>query len=268
MRVTLECPAHDDGGPTIQVAFGFSPLQRSLITGFDVMDSAALYARILEIFPPSLEVPFLLPQGIAVCNPFTPREGAMTERLFSGSWHASWSNMVRKAVGDVDGLDRKLFSDPALAGALQKIVEKYSVEVARLNTDPTAITSEAVEEERWVDDYGDRRRVTVKRLKVTIPFTGEAQSLKIAPSRSTIPSHKADVGEGSLTITIADDDNADRDVTQFCQQVQSNLDTLRQEYERDKPQLEQAVSQAAERRKVLVAEENDRDSKRSFTVRR
>jgi hypothetical protein len=43
---------------------------------------------------------------------------------------------------------------------------------------------------------------------------------------------------------------------------------LRQEYERDKPQLEQAVSQAAERRKAEIAAENDRDSERSFAVRR
>jgi hypothetical protein len=50
--------------------------------------------------------------------------------------------------------------------------------------------------------------------------------------------------------------------------VQSNLDTLRQECERDKPQLEQAVWQAAERRKAQIASDNERDSKRSFTVRR
>ena len=103
---------------------------------------------------------------------------------------------------------------------------------------------------------------------MTIPFTGEAESLKIAPSRATMLSYGADVGQGFLTITIADDNNAEREVTTFRQQVQGNLDTLRQEYERDKPQLEQAVSQAVERRKMQIAEETDGDSKRSFTVRR
>ncbi len=69
----------------------------------------------------------------------------------------------------------------------------------------------------------------IKRLRVTIPFTGEAEFLKIAPSRSAIPSHGAEIGHKSLTIIIADDDNADREVKAFCVQVQGNLDTLRQE---------------------------------------
>jgi hypothetical protein len=192
----------------------------------------------------------------------------MAERLFAASWYAAWNNMVQRAVADVDQLDRRILSDPALGSALQRIVEKYSVEIARLNTDPKAITADTVEDERYSNDYGQRRLVKITRLRVTIPFSGEAQSLKIAPSRSAVPNHGAEIGQSSLTITIADDNNADREVKTFCDQVQSNLDALRQEYERDKPQLEQAVSQAAERRKAQIAAENERDSNRSFTVRR
>jgi hypothetical protein len=192
----------------------------------------------------------------------------MADRLFWSSWYAAWNNTIQQAIADVDRLDRRLFSDPALGGMLQKIVEKYSVEIARLNTDPQAITADPVEDEHYVNDYGDRRLVKIRRLRVTIPFTGEAESLKIMPSRSTIPSHGAEIAHNSLVITIADDDNADGQVKAFCDQVQGNLDTLRQDYERDKPQLEQAVSQAAERRKAQIAAENEQDSKRSFTVRR
>jgi len=193
----------------------------------------------------------------------------MAERLFSGSWYAAWNDMIRRAVADVDQLDRRLFSDPALGGALQKIVEKYSVDIARLNTDPTAITADAVEDERYVSDgFGDQRLVKLRRLRMTIPFTGEAQSLRLSPSRCTIPAHHAEIGDKSVVITVADDDNAEREVKTFCEQVQGNLDTLRQEYERDQPQLEQAVSQAAERRKAAIAADSERDSKRSFTVRR
>jgi len=192
----------------------------------------------------------------------------MADRLFGSSWYAAWDNMKQRAVADVNELDRKLFSNPALGGALQEIVEKYSLEIARLNTDPKAITADAVEEARYADDYGDRHLVKIRRLRVTIPFAGEAESLKIAPSRSSIPSHRAEIGRNSLTITIPDDDNAEREVKSFCDHVQGNLDTLRQDYERDRPQLEQAVSQAAERRKAQIAEEDERDSKRGFTVRR
>jgi hypothetical protein len=191
----------------------------------------------------------------------------MPERLFAGSWFQSWSLSIQKAVAEVDQLDRQLFSDPVLGGALQGIVDKYSVDVARLNTD--AIVADPREEQRVVNDgWGDRRPVTIKRLRVTIPFTGEAMCLRIAPSRSAVPSHAAEIGNGAVSITIPDDDNADREVKTFCDQVQGNLDTLRQEYERDKPQLEQAVSQAAERRKAQIAADNERDGKRSFTVRR
>jgi hypothetical protein len=191
----------------------------------------------------------------------------MADRLFATSRSAAWQNLVQRAVADVNRIDRRLFSDPGLGGELQKIIEKYSVEIARLDTN--AITADPAEDERFVNDFfGDRRVAKIKRLRARIPFTGEAESLKIAPSRSTIPSHGAEIGKDALTITIADDDNADREVTTFCNLVQSNLDTLRQEYERDKPQLEQAVSQAAERRKAQIALENEQDSKRSFTVRR
>jgi len=193
----------------------------------------------------------------------------MSDTLFAASWQAAWTNMLDRAVADVNRLERRALSDPALGGVLQQIVEKYSVEVARLNTDPKAIAAQPVVEERYVDDFGDRRLMKIRKLRVTIPFTGEAESLKIAPSAARVPSHRVEIANNSLTITIADDDNADRDVTAFCQLVQGNLDVLRREYERDKPQLEQAVSQAAERRKAEIAAESDRDSKHhSFTVRR
>jgi hypothetical protein len=155
----------------------------------------------------------------------------MAERLFGGSWYHARTSAVQQAVADVNKLDRRVFSDPALGNRLKEIVEKYSVEIARLNTD--GITADAVEEEHFSDDYGRRRSMKIKRLRVKIPFTGETESLKIAPSTSTIPSHRAEIGQNSLTITIADDDNAEREVKTFCDQVQGNLDTLRQEYERD-----------------------------------
>jgi hypothetical protein len=193
----------------------------------------------------------------------------MPERLFSGSWYAAWNLSIQRAVAEVEGLDRRLFSDPSLGGALQRIVDKYSVDVARLNTDPKAIVAKSVEERRHVNDgWGGQQLTMIKRLRVTIPFTGEAACLKVAPSRSTVPSHLGEIGEHTVSITIADDDNAERQVTTFCDQVQGNLDTLRQEYERDRPQLEQAVSQAADRRKAQIVAETERDSKRSFTVQR
>jgi hypothetical protein len=73
----------------------------------------------------------------------------------------------------------------------------------------------------------------------------------------------------SASFTIADDDRADGEVTGICKTIQGNLDVLRQDYQQAKPQLEQAVSQAAERRKAEIAAEGQRDTEHSaFTVRR
>jgi hypothetical protein len=193
----------------------------------------------------------------------------MGGQLFSQSWFAVWENIKQRASAEVNGLDRSLFSDPRLGGELQKIVEKYEVNVARLNTDPAAIVADAIEENRVVDDCGMQRTVKIKRLRVSVAFTGDANTLKIQPSRSMTPSHAVELGQNSISFTIPDDQNADREVTTLCGVVQGNLDVLGQEYQQAKPQLEQAVSQAAERRKAEIAAEGQRDAgHRSFTVRR
>lgn len=54
----------------------------------------------------------------------------------------------------------------------------------------------------------------------------------------------------------------------FISQVSQNLDFLRTEYEQAKPQLDQALQQAAERRKAQIASEGERDKGFSFPVRR
>ena len=193
----------------------------------------------------------------------------MRGRLFFQSWYAVWDSIKNRAVAEVNALDRGLFSDPRLGGELQKIVDKYAIDVARLNTDPAAIVADPIEDERIVNDFGMQRAVKIKRLRVKVPFTGDADTLKIMPSRSTMLSHAVELGSNSISFTIPDDQNADREVTTLCQVVQGNLDVLRQEYQQAKPQLEQAVSQAVERRKTEIAADGQRDTQhRSFTVRR
>jgi hypothetical protein len=193
----------------------------------------------------------------------------MRERLFFQSWFAVWENLKQRAVADVNGLDRNLFGDPRLAGELQKIVEKYEINVARLSTDPAAVIADPIEDERVVNEYGMRRAVKIRQLRVLVPFTGDADTLKIMPSRSTMLSHAVELGQNSISFTIPDDANADREVSTLCQVVQGNLDVLRQEYQQARPQLERAVFEAAERRKGEIAAEGQRDAgHRSFTVRR
>lgn len=189
----------------------------------------------------------------------------MRDRLFGGSWHSSWSAMLHKAAEEVNRLPRQVFSDPGLVGQLQRIAENYSVEIARL--DRKGISAVRRVEERPVDDYGRRHFVQIKWLDVTIPFSGEAESLKVTPSSCTLPSHHAAIQNDCLILSIRDDDSAEREVQSFCDIVEENLKRLRAEYERDKPSLMETINQVAERRRREIEDENTRDRKLSFPIR-
>ncbi|MGO9768961.1 MAG: hypothetical protein ACLPSW_05285 [Roseiarcus sp.] len=191
----------------------------------------------------------------------------MPEALFRAPFYTVWQLTIQKAVADVNNLDRKLFSDPALGGHLQAITQKYSLDVARLQKDRTEGRARQ-QEGRVRDAWGDDRTMTRGWLDITIPFTGDAESFRICPSRSIIPSHGAEIGHQQLVLTLPDDDAAEGAVQTFISQANQNLDVLRSEYEQAKSQLEQAVQQAAERRKAQIAAEGERDKKLSFPVRR
>lgn len=190
----------------------------------------------------------------------------MTDRLFQHSMHGWWQNVLRAAANDVNGLDRKVFSDPALGGQLQKIAEKYSLDVARI--DKEAVTADAREEDFQSSDYG--RNFIGKRslLDVKIPFSGDPDSFRLSPSSTAVIMQRISIGAQSLTLTIADDQNAQREVDTVVTQLTQNLDTLRAEYERAKPQLDQTIQNAANTRKAQIASEVERDKSRGFKVNR
>jgi hypothetical protein len=187
------------------------------------------------------------------------------ERLHQKSWYALWQHMLKQAVNDVGKLDRKLFSDPSLGGALQKIAEKYTVDVATIQ--PGASATRRVVEKEGNDGWGGRAQFKQTWLDVSIPFTGEAESFRVSPSRCSIPSQQARIGTNELTISVIDDDNAEAQVKSFTDIVSGNLNTLRAEYAQEKAQMEQHIQQAADRRKAEIAAEDERDNKRSFTVK-
>lgn len=188
----------------------------------------------------------------------------MQEALFQKSFYAVWQHQTQAAVDDVRKLNRNLFKDPSLGGALQGIVEKYKIEVARFEGEITA--KRRSEEKQRRDNWGDIRMVKMTWLDVSIPFVGEAETLRIAPSSMTLLFDRATIGKNAVTISVPDDDGADAKVQEFKKHVGHNLDILRREYESAKPQLEQAVQQAASQRKAQIETEDGRDKGRSFRV--
>lgn len=190
----------------------------------------------------------------------------MPDQLFQHSLHGWWQNVLRAATNDVNGLDRKVFSDPALGGELQKIAEKYSLNVARIDKD--TISADAREEEFQASDYG--RRYTGKRslLDVKIPFSGDPDSFRLSPSRSAGIGHRVGIGRDTLTFTIPDDQSAQREVDTVVNHLTQNLDTIRAEYEQVRPQLDQIIQQAANSRRTQFSQEDERDKGRSFRINR
>lgn len=187
------------------------------------------------------------------------------ERLFQKSFHAVWSAMLSQAVRDVERMNRTTFLSPELLReGINSILQKHEIEVAAFDGEVTAKRREAEREMR--DGWGDYIKQKLTWLDVRIPFTGEAETFRVAPSRFTIPSHQVSIDRDFLTLTIPDDDQADRVVQEFKQTVSGTLDTLRAEYTQHKPQLEQTIQQAADRMKLKIQTEDERDSKRSFRV--
>ena len=79
----------------------------------------------------------------------------MTDRLFQHSWQAAWQSNLQRATEEVKKLNRNVFSEPGLAGKLQKIAQQFSLDVARVNKD--AVSAKAREDETVIHDYGESR---------------------------------------------------------------------------------------------------------------
>ena len=114
--------------------------------------------------------------------------------------------------------------------------------------------------------WGDTHNVKVTSLDISIPFVGEAETFRIAPSTMTVLYDRVRISRTTLTINVPDDEGADSKVQEFKKHVEHNLQILRTEYERSRPQLEQAVQQAATQRKAQFDTEDARDKGRSFRV--
>jgi ribosomal protein S21 len=185
----------------------------------------------------------------------------MEDQLFTKSFYAVWQAQVQAAVEDVKGLSRNQFTDPALDGVLQAIVEKHRIDIAQLQGEVTA--KRRTEQRQRQDSWDDVRSVW---LDLDIPFVGEAETFRVGPSNMLALFDRVRIGRQSITLTVPDDDGAEQALQEFKKNVEHNLEILRREYEAAKPQLKQAVQQAAAQRKTQIEAEDGRDKGRSFRV--
>jgi hypothetical protein len=151
-----------------------------------------------------------------------------------------------------------------VAGVLERIASKYSLEVATL--EPSAIRGTRRGIERTVDDFGEARTITIEVMDVKIPFRGDPASFQFSPSSLTIPSQRCEVKNDHLVITLSDDANVQRNVDQFVQQISQNLDTLRAEVANWLPQLRARLDQVAITKMNKISAQNERDENLTFKV--
>lgn len=188
----------------------------------------------------------------------------MEVQLFANSFYQVWQNQIRAAVEQVKALPRNQFKDPSLGGVLQGIVQKHELDIARLQGDVTA--QRRSEQRQRQDGWGETRTMTATWLDLDIPFVGEAKTLQVGPSSMLLLFDRVKLNRSSITLTVPDDEGAESKLGDFKKNVEHNLEILRREYDAAKPQLGQAVQQAATQRKALIDAEDARDKGRSFRV--
>lgn len=115
----------------------------------------------------------------------------MSDQIFSKSWAAVWQHILRQAADEVRKLPREGFSDPALAGKLEGIAKKYAVEIAELKR--SEISADSRTEERRGDDYGRSYMRQVKWLDISVPLSGDPETLHFHPSSWSMPNQRASV---------------------------------------------------------------------------
>jgi hypothetical protein len=186
------------------------------------------------------------------------------ERLFQHSLYAVFEQRKSLAVQEVENLDRSILRDPSVGGALQKIAAKHELDVTRFEGETTA--KRRIEERDASDGFGDRHRIKTPWYDVSIPFVGDADSFRIMPSRCSIPDRHARINQNQLMISVPDDAGTDAAVENFKSIVKGNLQTLQFELQQMKPQLEQAIQQAADRRRAELDAQDTRDKSQSFRV--
>jgi len=171
--------------------------------------------------------------------------------LFQISWRCFWDLVLQEAVDEVKKLDCKLFMGSDLPGHLERIADSYSLEIARID-------EAGIKARRRDAEHMHRHEQCSSKpglIEVTIPFTGEAESLRIAPSVCTIPRRSAEIGIRTLTLVVREGKNAPREIAECINQIRQNLEHLRSDYCDGKEQLIRSLAQVAENRQKRIEEE-------------
>lgn len=187
----------------------------------------------------------------------------MTSSLFRIPVSNFIDQKISEARTQAERLSDSQLQDPSLAGVLEQIAD-FDFEVAKLN--PEGRQGKRRTEKKARNDYGREIIVDVDFVDVTVPFTGDAQSLELMPSSGFQIHERAGVSRNGIVVSFLDDQNLDRNVDSFIKRVSENLKNLNADIEKIRSQRLQIAQSEANRRLEKIRARKDLDKSRSFPI--
>jgi len=190
------------------------------------------------------------------------------EYLFSNaSWHDVERHQLQEMQKAIAGLDGNRLLNTSVEDLVLYFENKFQIEI------PNLLTEEIVVDQRetQIDVSRDHNRMIYDRsrpfhiagteIEVEIPFTGEAEALKIQPTTYTTSPPRAEVRGNLLVLKIVgtnlDPQRVRSDIDRTVNEIQSHLATLRGNAQGLCAQLPiQARSAIESRRQKLLGDRN------------
>jgi hypothetical protein len=164
----------------------------------------------------------------------------MGETLFAIPWYCVLDRAIRDADHEIQQLDQNSLLDPALSEHAESSASKYWPNIATIRESRIVARRRSVEVV-VEDDGGALGTVDQNILDVTIPFAGDAESVRLAPPQSNTIHPSCEIDADVLTLQVPDDQNAKTAVAAFVRDVSRNLNALRAEEQQFKSLLHQAI---------------------------
>jgi hypothetical protein len=159
------------------------------------------------------------------------------------------------------------------------LVAAYALDFPTLRDENTWVSDNEVTTEVplrdydiYMDQYGGRRTITSHLVHFYVPFDGDKNLFKLAPSNRTWPGPGASIRGQELVITIATNNKTDEQLRQeYLQRIQSikqHLSTLKSDLRELPSQIEAAARPYIEQRKAQLLQSKNLVASLGFPMKR
>lgn len=193
---------------------------------------------------------------------------AISDYLFMGAdWHAVDRHQRAQMKAEIEQVDPDRLLNSSVDDLSQFFADKFKIEVPELDLDNIVVDERETKLDvsrdpmRMVMDRSRPFYVTGSEVEVEVPFSGEAEALRIRPSTYSLNPPRAAVRGSAIIFSIAgtnlDAGNVRREIDNTVDSIQSYLTNLRANVSSLNSQLLGEVKSAIEaRRSKLLAGRN------------